>query len=251
LAWVESASEHFLCRHSSAETEDAARVLALLEETRAHLATAFPHTPDGLAVVLHDSDASLIASNPALPALRRLSAPAARRYVTGWASCHELHVLAPAALRDRASGADGSAAMLQRTPAGLLARRVVIEGNLGLRRGPAPARAANALRWAWLLEGAARWWGGETAHARAAIRRRLREGGRVAFPPGPRDAVLLGGTVIDLLAREEGEAATARFACRLHPGGPRAALTAAFGGRALVHTEGAWRAHLARLAGGR
>jgi hypothetical protein len=55
--------------------------------------------------------------------------------------------------------------------------------------------------------------------------------------------------VIDLLAREAGERVAARFCCRLHPQGPRAALTRAFGGRALVHTEGAWRSHLAQLAG--
>jgi hypothetical protein len=54
--------------------------------------------------------------------------------------------------------------------------------------------------------------------------------------------------VIDLLAREEGAAAAARFVCRLHPGGGRAALAEAFGGRSLHHTEGAWRTHLARLA---
>ena len=55
--------------------------------------------------------------------------------------------------------------------------------------------------------------------------------------------------MIDLLAREQGAEAAARFACRLHPQGARAALTTAFGGRPLAHTEGAWRSHLARLAG--
>jgi hypothetical protein len=64
-----------------------------------------------------------------------------------------------------------------------------------------------------------------------------------------RDATLLGGTVIDLLAREEGEAAAARLAVRLHPQGARAALSEAFHGRSLAHTEGAWRSHLTRLAG--
>jgi len=54
--------------------------------------------------------------------------------------------------------------------------------------------------------------------------------------------------VIDLLAREEGERAAAAFACRLHPQRVRAALSKAFGGRPFVHTEGAWRSHLARLA---
>ena len=104
------------------------------------------------------------------------------------------------------------------------------------------------MRWAWLLEGAARWFGGQTEHARPAIARRLREGTAPGFPPGPRDALLLGGTVIDLIVREEGERAAAELSCRLHPHGPRAALSKAFRGRPLVHTEGAWRSHLARIA---
>jgi hypothetical protein len=54
--------------------------------------------------------------------------------------------------------------------------------------------------------------------------------------------------VIDLLAREQGEEAAARFARRLHPGGARAALTKAFDNRPFQHTEGAWRSHLARMA---
>ena len=82
---------------------------------------------------------------------------------------------------------------------------------------------------------------------RGAIGRRLHEGRRPHFPPGLSDAPLLGGTVIDLIAREQGEPAAAQFVTRLHPQGPRAALTKVFG-RPLVHTEGAWRSHLARLA---
>ena len=77
--------------------------------------------------------------------------------------------------------------------------------------------------------------------------RRLREGGRPAFPPSVRDAPLLGGTVLDLLAAEQGDQAVARLATRLHPQGPRAGLEQAFG-RRLVHTEGDWRSHLARVA---
>ena len=59
------------------------------------------------------------------------------------------------------------------------------------------------------------------------------------------------GTVIDLLAREQGELAAAQFVTRLHPHGPRAALRKAFTGRDLAHVEGAWRSHLARMASGR
>ena len=38
------------------------------------------------------------------------------------------------------------------------------------------------------------------------------------------DAQLLGGTVVDLLARESGEMTAARLAVELHPKGPRQAL---------------------------
>ncbi|MDQ3722832.1 MAG: hypothetical protein M3376_07170, partial [Actinomycetota bacterium] len=93
------------------------------------------------------------------------------------------------------------------------------------------------------------WFSGQTAHARPAIARRLREDARPDFPPSLRDAVLLGGSVIDLIAREEGVERAVELVCELPPGGPREALVAAFGGRAMVHSEGTWRAHLARMAG--
>jgi hypothetical protein len=76
----------------------------------------------------------------------------------------------------------------------------------------------------------------------------LHDGRPPAFPPGVRDAALLGGTVFDLVAHEHGTAAAVRLACSPLRQGARRALLDAFAGRALVHSEGAWRAHLARLA---
>jgi hypothetical protein len=101
-------------------------------------------------------------------------------------------------------------------------------------------------RWAWLVEGAAQWLSGQTAHARPAVIRRLREGPAPSFPPSLRDATLLGGSVLELLAREEGPRAVARLLAKLHPDGPIAALEQAFPGRALAHTEAAWRTALNR-----
>jgi hypothetical protein len=223
-------------------------VLASLEEARTRLAEWFPRQPDGLTVVLHDTEASMAAANPMFPAWQRAVDPAARRYVTGWAGRRELHVLAPAVLRARAAGSDGSAQMLALAAPTLYARRVIIECNHDLHRSLMPARIAVSLRWAWLLEGSSRWFSGEHAHARAAIVRRLREGPQPSFPPSFRDAPLLASTVIDLLVREEGERAAAALAGRLHPGGARPALVKAFGGRPLVHTEGTWRSYLSRMA---
>jgi hypothetical protein len=247
MAWVESVSASFRARHDEADADDADRTLGSLERTRDRLDELFPRTVADLTVVLHRDSLSLTMSNPLLPVQRLATAPAARRYVAGWAGREELHVLVSSALRERASNVPGSAEMLALTAASLYARRVVIENNGDLPRRWPLTRVAQT-RWAWLVEGSARWFAGQTDHARAAIARRLREGGRPSFPPSVRDATLLGGTVIDLLAREEGELAAADFASHLHPKGARAALSAAFGGRPFVHTEGAWRSHLARLA---
>jgi hypothetical protein len=248
MSWVESVSPSFRARHESADADDAGRVLYSLERVRERLERRFPRRTGEMTVVLHRSAVGLWLANPVVPVIWLATAPAARRYVGGWAGARELHVLAPAALRARASSVPGSREMLELTPAALYARRVISENNHGLREATPPARIGLELRWAWLVEGGARWLAGQTEHARPAIARRLREGSRPAFPPGTRDAALLGGTVVDLLARERGEQAAVQFVCRLHPQGARAALTKAFTGRGLAHTEGAWRSHLARLA---
>jgi hypothetical protein len=223
-------------------------VLHSLELARRDLADYFPVDLAGLTVVLHSSTASLWAARPLLPVAWVTTSPAARRYLAGWAGGGELHLLAPAALDRRASNVYGSRQMLELTPVALYARRVIAESNHDLPRRLGPGRIAAELRWAWLIEGSARWFAGQTEHSRPAIARRLHEGSAPSFPPGIRDALLLGGTVIDLLAREQGEEAAAQFARRLHPGGARAALTKAFDNRPFQHTEGAWRSHLARMA---
>jgi hypothetical protein len=62
------------------------------------------------------------------------------------------------------------------------------------------------------------------------------------------EADLLGGTVLDLLAREQGLEAVARLALDGGGGDSRALLEEAFG-RPLRQTEGTWRGHLNRLTG--
>ncbi len=251
MTWTESVSASFRARHDSAAADDAHRVLQSLERARVHLEAYFPRAPDEFTVVLHGGPAGLILTNPLLPLTWVSTAPAARRYVVGWDGRSELHMLEPAVLRERASRVPGSREMLEHSAACLYARRVIIANNRDLAPLMPAVRARRELRWAWLLEGAARWFGGQTEHARPAIARRLREGRPPSFPPGLRDATLLGGTVIDLLVRESDPPtprAAARFVSRLHPQGPRAALHGAFTGRPMSHTERAWRDHLARLA---
>ena len=248
MAWVESASPSFRARHESTHADEVDRVLYSLERTREHLAQHFPHTVDGISVVFHSGAASLSIACPLVPLTWIAAAPAARRYVAGWSGRDELHVLRPDVLEARASTVPGSREMLATTASTLYARRVIIENNPDVPLRMTPRRVRAELRWAWLIEGAARWFGGQTAHARPAIARRLREGRRPAFPPDVGDAPLLGGTVIDLLVRARDEGAAARLACRLHPQGRRAALREAFRGASATAIEDAWRDHLARMA---
>ncbi len=245
---MERASETFVARHDARDADDAERVLAQLEHARARLEERFDVRVGELAVVLHNSPAQLDAAQPWLPLARRLTAPAARRYVVGWAGERELHVLSPRLLAHRASNVEGSLEMLMLAPSALLARRYVAAGHPGLPPPFGPRRLARWSRWAWLVEGAAQWLSGQTKHVRPAVARRLREGASPAFPPSRADAVLLGGSVFDLLAREEGDSACVNLARGPHPDGPEHALEVAFP-RALRHTERAWRSHLARLAG--
>src|SRR3954463_10790011 len=197
MPWVESASETFVARHDARDAEDAHRVLAQLEHARLRLEERFDARPGELAVVLHSSPAQLDAAQPWLPVLRRLTAPAARRYVVGCAGPRELHVLSPRLLAHRASNVEGSLEMLMLAPSALLARRDVAAGDPALaapagpppRPPPAmPMRLARWGRWAWLIEGAAQWLSGQTRHVRPAVARRLREGPPPAFPPAPPDA---------------------------------------------------------------
>src|SRR5437764_5008524 len=103
MAWVESISPSFRARHDSADADAAEQVLDSLERMREELEDALPWTVADVTVVLHRDMVSLSLSNPAVPVRWLLTAPAARRYIGGWAGANELHVLTPATLAARAS----------------------------------------------------------------------------------------------------------------------------------------------------
>jgi hypothetical protein len=244
---VQTTSPSFTARHDAADGDDAVGVLELLEGTRERLAGVFPAVPPELAVILHASDAELALAQPYLPFLRRLTAPAGRRYLAGWFSRREIHVLSPRSLSRRASNVPGSREMLLLTPAAVYAQLVVGHNNPLLPPPFTPRTMARYIRWAWLAAGAGQYFSGQIGYARPAIARRLHEGAAPAFPPRVRDAALLGGTIFDLLAHEQGVKAAVAMSLYLPAGGAVAALRHAFPGRALTETEGRWRAHLGRL----
>lgn len=247
-SWEETESPHFAARHDEADIDDVVSVLELLEGTRQRLEAQFPSVPGMVNVVLHGTRAQLYAAHPELAMVVRLTNPAARRYIVGWPTADGMHLLAPRHMEARASNVPGSREMALLAPAALYAQLVVGTNNPKL---PPPFRAGSMrrmLQWAWLWAGAGQYFGGQTIHARPAIARRLREGSEPSFPPAVKDALLLGGSVLDLLAQDLGEQAVVDLACALPDGKPERALERAFG-QSLVNVGGTWRTHLARIAG--
>ena len=249
MPWVETSSLSFVARHESAQAEAAQRVLDDLETFRAELEGVFERVPGDVSVVIHPQPLMLTLAAPWLPLARAVSAPAARRYFAGWFSKGEIHVLAPAALERRASGVPDSRRALLRSPRHEYAHLVLGANNPSLPPPFGFASFRRYVRMAWLCEGAATYLAGQVRHMRAAIARRLREGGRPAFPPAARDALVLGGTVFAMLERERGLDACVKLAQTPEWSGPSKAIESAFG-RPATSVERGWVDYLASLTAG-
>jgi hypothetical protein len=211
------------------------------------LAEVFETIPLEIAVVMHPRSLALSMAHPWLPVARRVAAPAGRRYFAGWFGEREIHVLAPSALERRASNVPGSLEALLLTPRHEYSHLVLGANNPDLPPPFSLARFRQYVRWAWLCEGAAAWLSGQTPLFRAAIVRRMREGGRPEFPPAPADAMLLGGTVFTLLERRRGTHVAAALATSPLERGARGLIAEAFD-RPVAAVEQEWRDELDSLA---
>ena len=246
MAWTETRGEFFVARHESGQAAAARAVLEDLERFRGSLGGMFDELPPSVAVVIHPRPLMLALAAPWLPLARAFSAPAARRYFAGWFARGEIHVLAPEALERRASRVEGSREALLRSPRHEYAHLVLGANNPALPPPFNPATFRRYVRMAWLCEGAAGWLAGQVPHMRAAIARRMREGGRPAFPPAARDALVLGGTVFAMLERERGREACLALAQVRGREDSRRAIATAFG-RPVASVERGWIDFLASL----
>jgi hypothetical protein len=245
VSWVETESLSFLARHEAEDTDSAQRTLDALEDLRLRLEERFDDAPGGVTVIVHPTPGWLAAAHPFLPAARLAAAPAGRRYLAGWAMESELHVLNDSYLDRRAAG-DDSLAALRGTAERLYAQIVLGANNEQL---PPPWRIrgfARYLRWAWLIEGGAQYYSGQIPHFRAAVATRMRQGRPPSFPPSARDAMVLGGTIFELLEEERGPDACQVLVSRLRRSGVRASIELAFGQPA-SKVERTWRQHLREL----
>jgi hypothetical protein len=246
MAWIETQSLSFVARHEAEDSDCAQRTLDALEDLRLRLEERFDEAPAGVTVIVHPTPCWLAAAHPFLPAARLSAASAGRRYLAGWAMANELHVLNDEYLDRRAAGQDSLAA-LRGTAERLYVQIVVAANNDRLPPPWGPRRFLRYLRWTWLIEGAAQYYSGQVPLFRAAVSTRLRERTAPGFPPSARDAIILGGTVFDLLERERGPDACDVLASRLRRDGPPGSLELAFDAR-FRDIERAWREYLRKLS---
>jgi hypothetical protein len=242
MAWVETESLSFTARHESTDEAAAQRTLDALEDLRLRLEDRFDEAPGGINVIIHPTPAWLAAAHPFLPAARLAAAPAGRRYLAGWAMASELHVLNDDYLERRAAGEDSRAA-LRGTAERLYAQIVIAANNTRLPPPWGPRKFGRYLRWAWLIEGGAQYFSGQTGLFRAAVNTRMRQGQAPSFPPSPRDAAILGGTVFELLENTRGRDACAVLVSRLRREGAERAIELAFDDR-FRRVEAEWRTYL-------
>jgi hypothetical protein len=245
VSWVQTESLSFAARHENVDEATAQRILDGLEDLRLRLEERFDVVPGGITVIVHPTGAWLAAAHPFLPAARLAAAPAGRRYLAGWAMASEVHVLNDDHAQRRAAGEDSLAAM-RGTAERLYVQIVLGQNNDRLPPPWGPRRFGRYLRWAWLIEGGAQYFAGQAPLFRAAVNRRMREGGPPAFPPSARDAIILGGTVFDLLDRARGPAACELLVSRLHRNGARSNIEIAFDAP-FAEVEREWRRQLRDL----
>ena len=224
MPWVETESLSFVARHESSQTGSVQRLLDDLERFRAELERRYEQVPGEIAVVVHPRPLMLSLAHPWLPAARMVSAPAGRRYFAGFFGLREIHVLAPPALEARASGVPGSREAMMLSPRHEYAHLTVGANNPSLPPPFTPGTFRRYVRMAWVSEGSATYLAGQVPHMRGAVARRLREGGRPSFPPAARDALVLGGTVFEFVAREAGAEAADALALSRTPEQALAAL---------------------------
>lgn len=198
--WTESTSNLFRVRFDSDARVEVEEMVHTLESVASRLEAHGLVLPPHPTIVVHPTAFSLALAQPAFMAAQGLTESHGRRYVASWTSGATLHLIAPTRHLRGEQRVIGMRDALERAPAAGLAHLALGHANPGLSL----PRVMRRRQWLWLAWGAGQALVGQVPllASSIAVRRRMRRA--LTLPPPPRDAVVLGGSAVELVLRTRG-----------------------------------------------
>lgn len=198
--WTESNSNLFRVRFDSDARIEVEEMVHSLEAMAMRLDAHGLGLPDHPTIVVHPTAFSLALAQPAFMAAQSVTESHGRRYVASWTTGSTLHLIAPGRHTRGEQRVIGMRDALERAPACGLAHLALAHANPGLSL----TRGIRKRDWLWLAWGAGQTLGAQVPllASSIAVRRRMRRA--LSIPPPPRDAVVLGGSIVELVLRTRG-----------------------------------------------
>jgi hypothetical protein len=198
--WTESTSNLFRVRFDDDSRTEVEELVHVLETFAVRLEAHGLVLPPHPTVVVHPTAMSLALAQPAYVVALGLTESHGRRYLSSWATGSTLHCVAPHRLLRGTEGHISLRDAMERAPACGLAHLALGHANPGLSL----QRALRRRDWFWLAWGAGQTLVGQVPMLASVIALRRKERRALHIPPAMRDAVVLGGSVTELVLRERG-----------------------------------------------
>lgn len=241
--WTESSSSRFRVRFDDDARTEVEELIHVLETVSARLEAHGLVLPDHPTIVVHPTAFSMSLAQPAFVVAQSFTESNGRRYLASWTAGSTLHLIAPQRL---ARGTESHISMrdaLERAPACGLAHLALghVNPQLSLHR------AVRKRAWFWLAWGAGQTLVGQVPMLASTIAARRRERRALLLPPPARDAVALGGSVVELVHRERGLTALVKLLREPLPARPQDWLHHALPGLGSTERDVHWRMLLDEL----
>jgi hypothetical protein len=198
--WTESTSNLFRVRFDDDSRTEVEELVHVLETYAARLEAHGLVLPPHPTVVVHPTAMSLALAQPAYLAAIAMTETHGRKYLASWASGHTLHLVAPHRLMRGTESHITLRDAMERAPACGLAHLALGHANPGLTLQRALRRRA----WFWLAWGAGQTLVGQVPMLASVIALRRKERRALSLTPPMRDAVVLGGSIVELVLRQRG-----------------------------------------------
>ncbi len=241
--WTESSSSRFRVRFDDEARTEVEEVVHVLETVSARLEAHGLVLPDHPTIVVHPTAFSLGMAQPAFLVAQSFTESNGRRYLASWTAGSTLHLIAPHRLTRGTEGHISMRDALERAPACGLAHLALGHVNPALSLH----RVVRKRAWFWLAWGAGQTLVGQVPMLASTIAARRRERRALTIPPPARDAVALGGSLVELVRRERGLTALVKLLREPLPSRPQDWLHHALPGLGSTERDVHWRMLLDEL----